>query len=57
MPEGVTKGKNVSILVDIHSESYKALYQLREFYETKHFIFGHKHILKILSILYGGQTN
>lgn len=53
----MTKGKNVSILVDIYSQSYKALYQLREFRETKHFVFGHKHILKNLSILYGGQTN
>lgn len=52
----MTKG-NVSILVDIYSQSYKALYQLREFCETKHFIFEYKHILKILSILYGGQTN
>lgn len=26
-----TKGGNVSILVDIYSQSYKPLYQLREF--------------------------
>lgn len=53
----MTKGKNVSILEDIYSQSYKTLYQLREFDRTKHFAFGHKHVLKILSSLYGGQTD
>lgn len=53
----MTKGKNVSILEDIYSQSYKTLYQLREFDKTKHFAFGHKHVLKNLSSFYGGQTD
>lgn len=35
----------------------KTLYQRREFYKPKHFAFGHKHILKNLSILHRRQTN
>lgn len=53
----MSKQKNVSILEAIYSQSYKTLYQLREFDKTKHFAFGHKQVLKILSSFYGEQTD
>jgi hypothetical protein len=51
----MTKEKNVNTIVDIYSHSYTTLYQLRDVYKSKHLVFGHKHILKFLSILYGRQ--
>lgn len=43
--------ENVNILVNMYSHPYKTLDQLGEFCKSKHFVFGHKHILKMLSIL------